>query len=807
MRSSLNNSFLPSAYPSGAYSSAASLNRILPSNPSPSVRFDAPASPSGISYRETSLSRDYSGRESAAVRDTLFNSPRSSLRRSSDDRRYGENPKSPRVTLDDETSSLLERYGVRKSSATENPTQSLLKQRRQQHPDPDVGCSATRRKSGNFGGESPLVSGSDVTGGSTSKFPDRKDLSKQLNSDVQDITQNEYLNRLLAAHNRVDDLLRSRGLSAEDETKYLKAWEEIPIIRAERYQRVRTPSNSSDSGLSTDNDSDRSNSEVTKEEPVCEKQLLRADLLVNCSKIIPVFRPFSRSSLTCPESAWKSSSASFSLERKPSFMPSTKAFPLELKKKGSADFVCRSPAYASLSISPALKSKEQSLAAKKVIHIPRRTETVQASFRAIQRCAASVEEKSSTYKHSQPFHIQQKLAVEEVKPAAIVEQQRTILASLKRKPNPAIPSTAEISIQHCSFYQVSRRAVEKPEKNVRMNLRLTERAPNKCSTSIALPTTSRPQFAYMAVPQAPRSAMNRANSVQLTKCGCKVGKLDRSMTLDSPKEKQLRKVNRLVIPEFFRQPHYETKEDLRNARNKLKRVEPAVAGGSLEEQNRPSPLKRSNAIRRKPPLEKSALSGIIGESRAPYSDFLTSASPTTATEENTPVYSPEMPPPYFRRGNSIHLFDSLNLAGSLGRTATSSGASTTCRESKIAELSPTDRLLVEQFRRSKHIPRPKALTQRAILTFQAFPARNNLQRPVTTVEFVRCRTPQRRPPHQTHRHSSPPCLRKVYRSVKHFSKRVHLLECPPLRKVDRAVRKKLKIRRPKRWTPRWRKKW
>ncbi|CAJ0944128.1 unnamed protein product, partial [Mesorhabditis belari] len=55
----------------------------------------------------------------------------------------------------------------------------------------------------------------------------------------------------MAAHSLVDDLLRSRGLNAEDETKYLRSWEQIPIVRELRSKRLRRMS-SSDSGLSID---------------------------------------------------------------------------------------------------------------------------------------------------------------------------------------------------------------------------------------------------------------------------------------------------------------------------------------------------------------------------------------------------------------------------------------------------------------------------------------------------------------------------------------------------------------------------
>ncbi|PIO69293.1 hypothetical protein TELCIR_08890 [Teladorsagia circumcincta] len=626
---------------------------------------------------------------------------------------------------------------------------------------------------------------------------------------MQDITQNEYLSRLLAAHNRVDDLLRSRGLSAEDESKYLRAWEEIPIIRKERYQRVRTPSNSSDSGLSTDNDSDRSNSDAAKkEELVCDQHFSRPEASHSCLKTVVSLPSSLHTTLSCRESRPKPSkslTAAFSFGRKPSFKPISKALPIGPIWNDPVDLICTSPAYVTLSTSHVLKCKEKSLAATLRIPIKRKVQ-VSAKFRAVPAKPQPdpQKQKNNTQGKQQLTQTDERRKVTEAKPATIVEQQRTVLASLKRKPSSAIPCTAEISIQHCSFYQVSQRAVERPEKNVRMNLRLTERAPNKCSTTIALPTTSRSLFAYLQVPQKPPS-MNRTKSAQVMKQGRTVGKLNRSLTLDTQTEaKQQRKVNRLVIPEFFLDA--EAAEDLKNARNRLRRVDSQTDGGLVVESEKSSPLKRSNAIRRKPPPAKPGLPISVGENCAPYKDFLISALPSSDSGKKQSVLPIDMPPPYFRRCNVVQVAEPLNPDGSLVRSATTSGAIATCTESIIAELSPIDRLLVEQFRRSKHIPRPKALAQRATFTFQAYQARGRLQTPTPTVEFIQYSTPNRQPP-QPYRHSSPPSLRKVYRNVKQFSKRVHLLECPPLKKVDHAVRKKLKIRRPKRWIPRWRKKW
>ncbi|KAK6043933.1 hypothetical protein COOONC_18562 [Cooperia oncophora] len=785
-------SFSPHVYSPGVYKPS-QINRGNPGSSTSSVRLDSPSSPSGTTHRDSPLSRDYLNEESAR-RDSLPGSSRFSFRRLSDDRKFADNAGTPRVTLDGETSSLLERYGVRKASVTETSAQSYLKQRRQQQPDSNGGSGAVRRKSGDVGIEATAISGGDLFGNSIS--PSRpfnwKDTPRQTMTSVQDITQNEYLNRLLAAHNRVDDLLRSRGLSAEDESKYLRAWEEIPIIREERRQRVRTVSSSSDSGLSTDNDSDRSNADAVKnEEPTCEQQFSRPEATHSCSQTLRPCRSSLQSSLCCRELSSKPSTARVSFRRKPSSKQSSKALDAGPTHKESFDLKCTSPACITVSTSRVFKCKEKSIAAEKIFHISTKTEKAQLSTR-VQTISAgppTVAERQvkNTQKNYKPIQKEEHKKGANAKPATNVEKQRTVLVSFKRKPSFTFPCTAEISIQHCSFYQVSQRASEKPEKNVRMNLRLTERAPSKSSATTTLPTTSRPLFAYLHVAQKQASIPPTKNG-QMMKQMRKIGKLDRSMTVEPQMEsRQQRKVNRLVIPDFFLNSG--TTENLK-VDNQPKRVEAQLADGFADDSKQPSQLKRSNAIRRKAP---------------PVLAFTTRSASSDHCEKQ-PLCAANLPPPDFGRTNSVQVSGPLNQDGSLDRTATTSGALVTTTDTVLAELSPVDRVLVEQFRRSKQIPRPKALVRSA----SSYEPRSRLQTPTPTVEFIQYNTPYRHPPPpQLASHlsppSSPPSLRKAYRSVKHFSKRVHLLECPPLKKVDRAVSEKLKSERPKRWIPRWRK--
>ncbi|KAK0396540.1 hypothetical protein QR680_001759 [Steinernema hermaphroditum] len=86
---------------------------------------------------------------------------------------------------------------------------------------------------------------------------------RKSSKDDVDVGQSEFIRRLLDAHSRVDELLRSRGLKGEDERKYLsgRTYDEIPRIDEEpiyRPRRFRRASIGSDSGLSTDSDSENS---------------------------------------------------------------------------------------------------------------------------------------------------------------------------------------------------------------------------------------------------------------------------------------------------------------------------------------------------------------------------------------------------------------------------------------------------------------------------------------------------------------------------------------------------------------------
>ncbi|VDM68025.1 unnamed protein product, partial [Strongylus vulgaris] len=548
MRSS-QKSFSSSTQPLHTYplSSSSRNGSISAKSGSRYERLSTPPATQYNQYKDRAPFLRDSGREAGA---TPIFGPSSDSRRASEDHKVYDSPVSSRVIRSEETNALLERYGVRRSSAGQSSIQNYLQQRRQIHSNSNEGPTV-RPNSDNsdFG----TTIGDGLHAMRFTEFQDPKQTSAE-----EHITQNEYISRLLAAHNRVDELLKSRGLSAEDESKYLRAWEKIPIVRKQGYQRVLTPSNSSDSGLSTDDESEPSSSESISENEVnCKEDFTRDEMSETCIKIIAVPSELLRSSLTCRGSTLKVVNASFVIGCKPSFRPMSSSRATKLLHFEESDVICIASSYAMQSTSYSLKHKQQSVAVAKVMPIRYKGEHIEASFeetKLVKFSDSFVDIKHSDISPEAKRHkdVRQQMKMRSGKPIPVAEQQRTVLSNLICRAKPSVPSTAEISIQHCSFYQISSNAVESfPEKHVRINLRLTERAPTKCSTVIALPTTTRPLFAYLTVSSKKKKTIRRAKTMQNPDAEEPIGKLNRSMSIERSKGIKQRKVNRIVIPNSF----------------------------------------------------------------------------------------------------------------------------------------------------------------------------------------------------------------------------------------------------------------
>ncbi|CAD6188839.1 unnamed protein product [Caenorhabditis auriculariae] len=777
-----------------------------------------------INYRDPLL-REPSHRESLPSR--LY--PSRSPSHHTLDRRSQNDGLGGRVTRDEQTNSLLERYGSggsqRKSSIGENPTLQYLKQRRQQQSDLDNGFTARKQSLDGVG-----YAGVAIEGIFGSSFRDQPGTSfgresiRQTPADAQDLNQNEYMSRLMAAHNRVDELLRSRGLPGEDERKYLRAWEEIPIpvIREERLRRLRTPSSSSDSGLSTDNDSDRSNAEAVpsvinvpvsaedEETPEAVEETPEADEPEEADSetsisgkeeseesacVIPLKRSLERVTFTCTASVTRRAQVQLKLEVKSPFKRTTYTMPMNSSVKESAEVQCMAATFVNDNCSKVLRG------------VPARASLTSAFPLKVawSRVRASFEEANPVQSPAKNALLQRRKTYEE----NVGVQQKNVLASLKRKKLPAVPSTAEISIQHCSFYTQTAKD-NFSEKNVRINLRLTERAPKDCTAVISLPAPPKVAYARLDVVIKKPEPPKRSQTSQLPRPAKKVvGKLDRSFTTDLSldKEKEQRKVNRLIIPEYFLQSSAEALEDLKGMRDTLKRV--PIIGGFLvtpKPKGPASQLRRAGAIRRRPPPSK--------EHTAPYLDFLPPTSPGArgSVPEIRIQRPPDPDPPPIPRQQPSNAFAGyLNLHGSLERSATSRGAVKYESKKQFAELSETDRILIEQYRRKLHIPCPRAII-RALSPIQAIKS-------FTAHLKERCQSPprakfiQRAPPRQLRpktpvRAESPPRLHRVVPLRSTVQRANHLDLSIQLKRVDiekHKLRKK-PLKRCIKWIPRWRKK-
>ncbi|EGT46013.1 CBN-TNT-3 protein [Caenorhabditis brenneri] len=669
--------------------------------------------------------------------------------------------------------------------------------------------------------------------------------------DSQDVNQNEYMQRLMAAHNRVDDLLRSRGLSGEDERKYLRAWEEIPIIREERYRRVRTPSSSSDSGLSTDNDSDRSNAEAA---PPAEPPTVDSNDYFSFEReeediqIVHTHKPTVKEKVFYSE---KLKNVDFDLNKKPKGLKASKSLHApskpdycrlsvakakdlnatnKKKKSNICDTRATFPSNTTESVSitlPAAPTPKVLMDARQDLKktpeklIPKLKEAMSKCSRTL-RATVNREEVLKLLDEPRPsLSVSASFSVGDVRALCkpllpkrrktydddVKVQQKNVLASLKRKKMDVIPSTAEISIQHCSFYnQLAKDNFA--EKNVRLNLRMTERAPKNCSAQITLP--SPPRVIYVRKDISifeTRPPPRRTKTQEIPKP--KIGRLNRAFTVELEKEeKEIRKVNRLKIPEYFLQSNAEMLEDIMGIKNGLKRV--PIIGGFLiapkeKQATQPqSTLRRAGAIRRKPtPIKE--------ESSAPYSDFCpppTPSSPVPRIRIVSPL-EPDPPPIPRRRPPPASSSRHLNLHGSLALSAKPRGAAKNyeSKQQHFAELSETDKLLIERFSSQMHIPRPKAII-RALSPFNAIRAlKSQIKERCSSppARFINRRAPRMRSPTPA-REVKPIRLNSAVIVKKQLPRRHWLDFQVDLKRVDfEKHRSRLKPRRRiMRWIPRWR---
>uniref|UniRef100_A0AC35G967 Troponin T n=1 Tax=Panagrolaimus sp. PS1159 TaxID=55785 RepID=A0AC35G967_9BILA len=324
-------------------------------------------------------------------------------------------------------------------------------------------------------------------------------------------SQQEFVQRLMAAHSVVDDMLKGRGLRGEDERKFLKHYECVPIIEEERrpiryYSRKsKSPSDDSDSGLSTGHDSHDSESnhestpddlKLSEEDVICDEIELHADeLSLECDHVLPVIAEEKEFTIFATTSSHSSP-------------PSTRPKRPKLQKKKAVD-------------RQSFQEEEISCAAQFNAPSQRLTCNFIKPITLKRFC-------KSTFTEPRPPPPQQEKPKIKLNRSHTIDSQRNVLPPhllpvktfqlplpLAKKPEPRshaktmkynqrsasavisrpfTRSSAEISIQHISFYQTAKSFYEpeKPaEKNVKMHLRLSERVERDCSAQMVLPCNTR----------------------------------------------------------------------------------------------------------------------------------------------------------------------------------------------------------------------------------------------------------------------------------------------------------------------------
>ncbi|GMT35590.1 hypothetical protein PFISCL1PPCAC_26887, partial [Pristionchus fissidentatus] len=857
----------PSSTSYSSFSSSASIpNRfsstsITPGSPSPLVSscflLDSP--------RKLSSITDY-----ACAPSTSYESRLTSRRSSSSDIRPSQPQQNQRSTRTNETDSLLELYGVRNraASSSNDPAKrksgSILEERKKGGPLGTLEEDGVRFRRGSREGifdlpgrESVLLGGRASEG---SRYGEKVGMTGGgmngggmggmggiggMGGMTGEMNQIEYTNRLLDAHKRVDDLLRKRGLSAEDERKYLRAWEEIPVVREVRNDRYarRARSNSSDSGLSTDSDEtkrepptedieadedwevdeyDVAEAEFVFVETPNEKATLTARAFgrahADCSRVIAAReeQEIARRILVQPQKSRVAVSASFAASEplktvvvevekvmkkrihkegvlKSLFIPSKK------KEKVKATIAVPAPIV--------IKKDEQSCVFRAPSRVVKREEKAPSPVLKDKvvlrrsRPASAAQPTTAAPEQQRPFLRKVRLgsldaAPEPAKAAGPrllhpLDACKTLLASLRPRRDRVARSSAEISVQHCSFFQTAQTIIEKarklPEKHVRINLRLTERAPNKEKAKIVLACA---RVAQVRLDIVRRPPLVRRRTIQLVDPPAQerrpIGRLERSMTVETPFQRQERVVKPLQIPQSFLQSMKPTeeegegKEDIKAAREKLRKVPfvDCLTGLDLPIYwlDNPSAAPRSNSVKRKESEKKERLvdrlmrKETVEEKEEPVDK-------STAKLKRQNAFKKKK-----KRGEegdsiSVHSLgadsttSSLNSECCLVRRATTRDSATAVDRPSIAQQEPpfisipdvvvyrppsplilndVDRALVSSFRASLTIPKPVARPRPITptpLTSLALSEANHRMRdyksPPPPPAFVRRRTPPR----------------------------------------------------------------
>ncbi|KAI6240082.1 Tnt-2 [Aphelenchoides fujianensis] len=701
--------------------------------------------------------------------------------------------------------------------------------------------------------------------------------------DIQ-ASQSEFMNRLMAAHKAVDDLLNRRGLKGEDETKFLRMYEWVPVIEEEpppplpvvpriaavRAAARRSVSTESDSGFSMDSDHSDESIEITADE--CALQ--RDDAEDGCAFSVLLDAAVVAEQIELCAKLRKTRLRSPPREEKPeeNLRPPTATPPLTKKERQPEE-------EPKIPISQPIEKKEEKPVVvkddkKPAVEAPKKQEAAKPVEKptVVLPKPRSVVKVCSTHKQSPietirlkpvqkrepppPIQAPTPNPVETLKPVTTASRQpsppKKVVVDLKpkttneraeKKPTvnklkqpevqpkaeekakprsrllrqqtaPTLPikkervvgrlqmpdekdeaevsevqrtrakktvldqpaasrttnarfrnaqnvgSSAEISIQHVSFYETARAFTESKEKCLRIHLRLTSRADRTGAAATILPTNERKQrvFLEVRIPLKSRSSTEldaqrrQAKAVEMQKKKMEERKPPRRKLIElptpppfhAPKLRILTDTTVRMMQEKLKQRHQQQAE-LQTLRGNLKRVPRVRRASSNQAEQRKTagnsngtsttttsgPPKRKIVKRRvkKPrsPLPPAADGSEL--KKADSKNEMRARRPTETNGESSGTMDEK--PPAIPRPASQEVV-TTPVSNRLSRQSKKRRAPLPQQHERVNRVEEWERRLIDEFRRFRHIPVLEAIwrqifCQRCVLCHLLEPARGPLR--------------------------------------------------------------------------------
>lgn len=415
---------------------------------------------------------------------------------------------------------------------------------------------------------------------------------------VDAINQQEFFKRLFRAHNIVDELLKERGIKFEEEPKYYRRWEPVEVIEEEApHNSDRRSSSASDSGLSMDTESEG---------------LSNADSLTKDSASVSAVDSKTSEStfVRSPQNEYVLIVRLWTPALQVSF---TTAEPPVEKKMTTEECFCDVTLNASEKAKSAdhlvstnhpqmiLKRATKSQSASAIKAFPHSTQSQESkndkcrisdssNFKQQQKQASILPNKNRNFQMSKS----KSATLRHLNYRRLQHPNQQLLTKNFRKKNQLCRSSAEISIQHVSFYQVAQSLVKNRspvERSVRVHLRLTERAQTSLQASIILYIKN----LILRISSDIISLSSTYKSKQKTTTSSKDLKSSKSDKKSSLKfTKKTEPINPVRIPDHFlkslnsttavvKEKSPEASSELRAIRGKLKRVpfNRTISGPSL----------------------------------------------------------------------------------------------------------------------------------------------------------------------------------------------------------------------------------